>query len=70
MKILRTPHKDSHYSSITCLVGKTTGYFFDPNQTIQSTGKIRTNSMENIIQHKYKYCLDMRTIILEMLIEI
>ena len=55
-------------ASITCLVGKPTGYLFDLNQTIQSTGKVRTNSIENNIQHRCKYCLDMWTIVLEMLL--
>ena len=30
---------------------ETNGVFFALNQTIQSTGKVRTNSMENNIQH-------------------
>ena len=47
---------------------ETNGVFFALNQTIQSTGKVRTNSMENNIQHRYKYCLDMWTIVLEMLL--
>jgi len=41
--------------------------FFALNQTIQSTEEVRTNSMENNIQHRCKYCLDSWTIILEML---
>ncbi len=44
------------------------GVFFALNQTIQSTGKVRTNSMENNIWHRCKYCLDMWTIVLEMLL--
>ena len=41
--------------------------FFALNQTIQSTEEVRTNSMENNIQHRCKYCLDSWTIVLEML---
>ena len=41
---------------------------FFMNQTIQSMGKVRANSMENNIQHRCKYCLDMWTIVLEMLL--
>ena len=47
---------------------ETNGVLFALNQTIQSTGKVRTNSMENNIQHRCKYCLDMWTIVLEMLL--
>lgn len=43
---------------------------FALNQTIQSTEEVRTNSMENNIQHRYKYCLDMWAIVLEMLFQI
>ena len=46
----------------------TNGVFFALNQTIQSTEEVRTNSMENNIQHRCKYCLDMWTIVLEMLL--
>lgn len=49
---------------------KTNGVFFALNQTIQSTEEVRTNSMENNIQHRYKYCLDMWAIVLEMLFQI
>lgn len=45
---------------------ETNGVFFA--QTIQSTEEVRTNSMENNIQHRCKYCLDMWTIVLEMLL--
>ena len=44
------------------------GVFFALNQTIQSTGKVRTNSMRNNILHECKCCLDMWTIVLEMLL--
>ncbi len=47
---------------------ETNGVFFALNQTIQSTEEVRTNSMENNIQHRCKYCLDMWTIVLEMLL--
>ena len=46
------------------------GVFFALNQTIQSTGKVRTNSMENNIQHACEYCLVIWTIILEVLLEV
>ena len=46
------------------------GVFFALNQTIQSMGKVRTNSMENNIQHACEYCLVMWTIILEVLLEV
>ena len=46
---------------------ETNGVFFALNQTVQSTEEVRTNSMENNIQHRYKYCLDMWAIVLEML---
>ena len=49
---------------------ETNGVFFALNQTIQSTEEVRTNSMENNIQHRYKYCLDMWAIVLEMLFQI
>lgn len=49
---------------------ETNGVFFALNQTIQSTEEVRTNSMENNIQHRCKYCLDMWTIVLEMLFQI
>ena len=41
--------------------------FFALNQTIQSTEEVRTNSMENNIKHRCKYCLDSWIIVLEML---
>lgn len=46
------------------------GVFFALNQTIQSMGKVITNSMENNIQHACEYCLVMWTIILEVLLEV
>lgn len=46
---------------------ETNGAFFALNQMIQSTEEVRTNSMENNIQHRCKYCLDSWTIVLEML---
>lgn len=49
---------------------ETNGVFFVLNQTIQSTEEVRTNSMENNIQHRCKYCLDSWTIVLEMLFQI
>ena len=57
-------------ASITYLVEKPTVYFFALNQAMQSMGKVRTNSMENNIQHRCKYCLDMWTIVLEVLLEV
>ena len=48
-------------------LGNQRGVFFALNQTIQSTEEVRTNSMENNIQHGCKYCLDSWTIVLEML---
>ena len=47
---------------------ETNGVFFALNQTIQSTEEVRTNSMENNIHHRCKYCWDMWTIVLEMLL--
>ena len=49
---------------------ETNGVFFVLNQMIQSMGKVRTNSMENNIQHACEYCLVMWTIILEVLLEV
>ena len=49
---------------------ETNGVFFVLNQMIQSMEKVRTNSMENNIQHVCEYCLVMWTIILEVLLEV
>ena len=44
---------------------ETNGVFLALNQTIQSMEEVRTNSMENNIQHRCKYCLDMWIIALK-----